>query len=204
MVRGPFSVVPTPTPVAVAVTRRRGTSRRGPPARRRTPDADARYTADELATGRHLVDVHDGLRAELAQIDDLIAQVAAGALDPGTARSQINTMTMRQNNWVLGTYGESYCRVVRTHHSLEDRSVFPSLRAADVRLSPVLDRLEAEHHTIHEVLDGVDRALVALVSGPGGVDGLRDAVDRLSDALLSHLAYEERELVEPLARLGFG
>jgi hypothetical protein len=25
----------------------------------------------------------------------------------------------------------------------------------------------------------------------------------LSDALLSHLAYEEQELVEPLARLGF-
>ena len=29
------------------------------------------------------------------------------------------------------------------------------------------------------------------------------AVDLLTDTLLSHLAYEERELVEPLARLGF-
>jgi hypothetical protein len=29
------------------------------------------------------------------------------------------------------------------------------------------------------------------------------ALDLLSDTLLSHLAYEERELVEPLARLGF-
>lgn len=32
--------------------------------------------------------------------------------------------------------------------------------------------------------------------------GLRAAVDLLSDALQSHLAYEERELVEPLSRLG--
>jgi hypothetical protein len=32
---------------------------------------------------------------------------------------------------------------------------------------------------------------------------LRDAVDLLTDTLLSHLSYEERELVEPLARLGF-
>ena len=28
-------------------------------------------------------------------------------------------------------------------------------------------------------------------------------VDLLTDTLLSHLSYEERELVEPLARLGF-
>ena len=31
---------------------------------------------------------------------------------------------------------------------------------------------------------------------------VQEAVDLLSDALLSHLSYEERELVEPLARLG--
>lgn len=31
-----------------------------------------------------------------------------------------------------------------------------------------------------------------------------EQVDLLSDALLSQLAYEERELVEPLARLGLG
>lgn len=202
MTRRPFSVVPTPDA---------GPRRSDPPPWDEStrpsgpePDADARYTASELATGQHLIDVHNGLRAELAQIDDLIAQVSAGAVDPGAARSQINTMTMRQNNWVLGTYCESYCRVVTTHHSLEDRSVFPGLRAADTRLGPVLDRLEVEHRTIHDVLEGVDRALVALVTGPDGVDGLRSAVDQLSDALLSHLAYEERELVEPLARLGFG
>jgi hypothetical protein len=29
-------------------------------------------------------------------------------------------------------------------------------------------------------------------------------VDLLTDSLLSHLSYEERELVEPLARLGIG
>ncbi|WP_236666776.1 MULTISPECIES: alpha/beta fold hydrolase [unclassified Nonomuraea] len=38
---------------------------------------------------------------------------------------------------------------------------------------------------------------------PGGVGALRAAVDLLTDSLLSHLSYEERELVEPLARHGF-
>jgi hypothetical protein len=53
------------------------------------------------------------------------------------------------------------------------------------------------------VLDDVDRALVGLVSSPDGMAGLRAAVDLLSDTLVSHLAYEERMLLEPLARYGF-
>ena len=57
--------------------------------------------------------------------------------------------------------------------------------------------------TIHDVLEGVDRALVAFVSRPDGAAELRAAVDLLTDTLLSHLSYEERELVEPLSRLGF-
>jgi hypothetical protein len=168
-----------------------------------TPDPDRTYTAHEQAAGRHLIEVHDGLRAELRQVHDLLEQVTAGTMDPGTARSHINTMTMRQNNWTLGTYCESYCRIVTMHHTLEDRSVFPHLRRADRRLEPVIDRLAEEHQVIHGVLEGVDRALVSFVSGPDGVKELRAAVDLLTDTLLSHLSYEERELVEPLARLGF-
>lgn len=80
--------------------------------------------------------------------------------------------------------------------------MLPHLARADPRLTPVVDRLQQEHLVIHEVLEGVDRALVALVGGPDGIAGLRAAVDLLSDTLLSHLSYEERELVEPLARLG--
>ena len=89
-----------------------------------------------------------------------------------------------------------------THHTLEDQSLFPTLRSADPRLKPVVDRLEYEHTVIHDVLDRVDRALVSLVSEPDGMDRLTAAMDLLSDTLLSHLSYEERELIEPLARLG--
>jgi DNA invertase Pin-like site-specific DNA recombinase len=77
------------------------------------------------------------------------------------------------------------------------------LRSADPRLKPVVDRLEYEHTVIHDVLDQVDHALVALVSAPDGMDRLTTAMDLLSDTLLSHLSYEERELIEPLARLGY-
>jgi hypothetical protein len=126
----------------------------------------------------------------------------AGHFDAGRARSLINTMTMRQNNWTLGAYCESYCRVVTTHHTIEDRSLFPDLRARDAGLAPVIDRLAEEHHVIATVLDDVDRALVALVTESRQIGALRRAVDLLSDTLTSHLSYEERMLLEPLARFG--
>jgi hypothetical protein len=52
-------------------------------------------------------------------------------------------------------------------------------------------------------LDAVDRALVNHISQCGAADELSDAADLLTDVLLSHLAYEERELIDPLARYGF-
>jgi luciferase-like monooxygenase/hemerythrin HHE cation binding domain-containing protein len=202
---GTFTVVPTPDDG----TRRSAAQvwdeadRPTGPAR----DPVRTYTPRQQAEGQHLIDVHDHLRGELDQIYDLIDQVAAGSLDAGGARSAINEMTMRQNNWTLGTYCESYCRVVTVHHTIEDQSMFPYLRRRDPRLAPVIDRLQAEHRVIHDVLDGVDQALVAFVAAGGdaaALTGLRNAADLLSDTLRSHLAYEERELVEPIARLGFG
>ncbi|MEV5768801.1 LLM class flavin-dependent oxidoreductase [Micromonospora sp. NPDC052213] len=197
---GAFAVVPTPDDGVrrSAIRVWDETTRPTGPA----PDPTRTYTPHDQASAQHLVDVHDGLRAELARLHDLVEQVGAGLLDAGTARSHINTMTIRQNKWTLGTYCESYCRVVTTHHTLEDRGIFPHLRAGDPRLAPVIDRLEQEHHAIHDVLERVDRALVAFVSVSDGMAELRAAVDLLSDTLLSHLAYEERELVEPIARLG--
>jgi hypothetical protein len=169
------------------------------------PVADTEYSAAGRALARDLVGVHDHLRGELTQLRDMIAQVAAGSLDPGTARSEIAKLTMRQNQWTIGAYCESYCRLVGQHHTLEDQALFPGLRSLDRRLTPVVDRLHAEHLVIAGVLERVDTALVALVTSPvTGMPELRGAVDLLTDTLVSHLSYEEGELVEALGRLGAG
>jgi hemerythrin-like domain-containing protein len=161
------------------------------------------YTDTGRRVGRHLIDVHDALRGELAEVREVIVKVKGGAMEAAEARSVLNEMTMRQNNWTMGAYCASYCRVVTQHHGLEDDAIFPYLRRREESLRPVIDRLAEEHDVIHKVIDDVDAALVELITHPDDYSRLQEAVDVLTDALLSHLAYEERELVEPLARHGF-
>jgi hypothetical protein len=166
-------------------------------------DLAAKYSAAGRSHARDLVAVHDHLRSELGQLRDMIAQVAAGSLDVATARTEINKLTMRQNQWTVGAYCESYCRLVGLHHTLESTALFPGLARLDSRLAPVTARLHAEHEAIARVLSRVDAALVSLVTDPvRGMPSVRAAVDLLADALLSHLSYEEQQLLEPLARFG--
>ena len=172
--------------------------------------ADAAYTEAQQAYPQHLIDIHDALRAELTQLRDVVDQVRRGLLQVGQARSVINTMTMRQNNWTLGAYCESYCRIVTGHHTLEDRSMFAFLRQRDPDAAPGGrpagrgargDRRRARAGRPRPGRAGRRRAArgerTAWRSSPS-------AVDLLTDTLLSHLSYEERELLHPLAQHGLG
>jgi len=165
--------------------------------------AEFHYSVVQQAAPQHLIDVHDALRSELARLRDIVEQVAQGRTSVGDARSAINRMTLRQNNWTLGAYCEQYCRIVTGHHTLEDVSVFPHLRRVQ-GAGPVLDRLHEEHEVIADLLDHLDRALVAMVGDEeAGTEQLQEVLDLVTDALLSHLSYEERELLHPLAQSGF-
>ena len=140
---------------------------------------------------------------ELAKVRDMVDQVRDGrARAPATARSAINEMTMRQNDWTLGAYcARTAASSRRITRSRTTRSSHTSV--ARRRDWPVIDRLEEEHHVIHDVLEEVDAALVGRRRTPRTSAPLEAAIDLLTDTLLSHLAYEEQQLVEPLARLGF-
>jgi hypothetical protein len=157
------------------------------------------------AAAEHLVAIHDHLRSELERLQGLVDEIRRGLLGVGGARAEVHAMSLRQNNWTLGAYCQSYCGFVNGHHSLEDASVFPHLRRSDASVAPVLDRLAEEHVVIHGLLDDLDRALVALVrdDDADALDAVEESIDLLADRLLSHLAYEERELRGPLSRYGF-
>jgi alkanesulfonate monooxygenase SsuD/methylene tetrahydromethanopterin reductase-like flavin-dependent oxidoreductase (luciferase family) len=161
------------------------------------------YSDAGRGAAKALVRVHNMLRQELSELRDILREVRDGAMHAADARAALNEMALRQNDWTLGTVCSRYCSVVAAHHSGEDSVLFPHLARREPQLKPVIDRLTDEHLVIHEAIEEVDHALVEHMTRPEGHDAIQDAIDFLTDALLSHLAYEEQELVEPLARLGF-
>ncbi|MGW1465988.1 LLM class flavin-dependent oxidoreductase [Streptomyces sp. NPDC002308] len=165
---------------------------------------DRRYAAGGPEAARNLVAAHDQLRADLDRLRQVVRDVRDEARDPGEVRAEIQRLSLRQNVWTLGAFCASYCRVTTLHHTREDQDLFPHLRRADPRLGPVLDRLAEEHQAIQGVIDRLDRELVAHAGGQTDGKELEAVVDLLTDALLSHLAYEEAELIEPMARFGTG
>jgi alkanesulfonate monooxygenase SsuD/methylene tetrahydromethanopterin reductase-like flavin-dependent oxidoreductase (luciferase family)/hemerythrin-like domain-containing protein len=193
------------TPTPDDGTRRSSRSPWDESTRPHRPAADpaTAYTRRGRLVGQHLIDVHDLLRRELDELREILRQVRDGALAPGEARSALNELALRQNDWTLGAFCARYCTAVAGHHGLEDDSIFPHLARSEAALGPVIERLADEHLVIHDAIQDVDRALVEHVNRPDDYGPLQEAIDYLGDALLSHLAYEEQELVEPLARLGF-
>ena len=147
--------------------------------------------------------MHDHYRGELRELRGLLERVAQGATTAGQARSELNQFAIRANNWTFGGLCQRQCMALEEHHLTEDGSIFPHLRRRQPSLQPVLDRLEAEHNVIGEVLEDIDAALIHLVQNPTELGPISDAVDLLTDTMLSHFAYEERELVAPLAQHGF-
>jgi hypothetical protein len=175
-----------------------------PPA---TPDFP--YSEPGQAISGLLLQVHDMLRGELDYLRAELAEVERGVTTAGEARAAIHGLTLVQHSWQLGAYCARYCRVVTQHHTIETGSVFPHLRRSDPALGPVVDRLDEEHLVIHGVIESLDASLVAMV-GDGSTppdeqdfSGVHSALDTLTDTLLSHLSYEEHQLVDPLARFGF-
>lgn len=169
------------------------------PGRPRTAGGDpAALTADQARLGRRLVDVHDGYRAQLRQVRDAVEQVAAETAAP---RQDGDRLALRQNHWTLGVFCATFRRLLTVHHDVEHGSTFPALTERDPALEPVVKKLEQEHEVIAELLDRLDRACAEMIADPARIDRVRAGVERLSQALASHFAYEEAELAEPVGRL---
>ena len=105
--------------------------------------------------------------------------------------------------WQLKVNCLRYCRFVHAHHGAEDVLLFPALRAVDPSIGPVVDRLEADHARVSDLLDVVEAAARELTDTDGG-DARRRVIEGLQDLhghLLEHLDYEERNAGPTIRRL---
>jgi hypothetical protein len=143
--------------------------------------------------------IHGMIRRDLATVRRMALDVAAG-LPAADVRAELASLAANGPLWQLKINCLQYCRFVHAHHHAESLLLFPELRRANPALGPVVDKLEADHAAVSDLLDDVEAAARSL----GGQDDpavrqrLVDALQRLAADLLAHLQYEEDHVSDTL------
>lgn len=178
-------------------------------------DEATRPRAPELAgatdahrvSGRRLAAIHRMHLAELGRVrEPLERYVAAAGADENAGRdlsARLEDLTMRDTIARFGAICGQACQMLEAHHTIEDRAIFPAL-ARHEPMRAVVERLAAEHRTIHALIERlVETARAAIASpAPQNLTALRDAYDTLERTIRSHFGYEERELETALGYFG--
>jgi hemerythrin-like domain-containing protein len=81
--------------------------------------------------------------------------------------------------------------------------LFPRLRIANPELNPVIDKLEADHKEVADLLRKIEATAQALTGTDSDAarERLSGELDSLGDRLLAHLDYEEKNLEPSLRRI---
>ena len=139
--------------------------------------------------------VHDMIRHDLGVIRQMAADSEAGR-PAGAIRGAIQSLASGSAVWQLKISCLQHCRFVHSHHTHESMLLFPALRQSNPALNAVVDKLEADHAHISDLLDEVEAASDQL--GQAGEPAIRErlatALRTLSDDLLAHLQYEEENI----------
>ncbi|MGI8538788.1 MAG: hemerythrin domain-containing protein [Rubrobacteraceae bacterium] len=152
--------------------------------------------------GAHLMEelewVHNAIRHDLRVCETLAEEIEAGA-DAGYVAGEVESLKNNSVLWRIRVSCLTYCRFVHLHHWNEDVNIFPALRRSNPSPSPVVDRLEADHRKVSDLLDEVENATRTLAEeNDEGASASRSrlaaALEGLGTHLLEHLAFEERAI----------
>ena len=167
---------------------------------------DGETIGSETDRGRAIFEellwVHSIIRRDLATVEQLAADVDDGL--PGEqVQDALGELKTAGPLWRLKVNCLRYCGHVHAHHGAEDVLLFPALRAADPAIGPVVDRLEADHARVSDLLDAIEAAARSLTDTDGGDARLRviDGLTELHVHLLEHLDYEEQNAGPTMRRL---
>jgi iron-sulfur cluster repair protein YtfE (RIC family) len=168
-------------------------------------DSAEQAAASSDQPGEHLVQellwVHGMIRGDLETVRELARRVRDGAA-PHEVRAEIGALQTNSPLWKLRVNCLYYCRFVHSHHGGEDYHLFPALRRSDPALEPVVDKLEADHRKVSDILDEVEDAADDLVrhDTTDGRERVVESLNTLAEHLLAHLDYEERSITPTLRR----
>ncbi|MGY5036347.1 hemerythrin domain-containing protein [Streptomyces sp. 900116325] len=136
---------------------------------------------EPMADTRDMYMAHAALRREFRLLPGLIRSVA-----PGDARRVE----------VVGAHAALLCAVLHQHHEGEDLLLWPKLMArGGAEAAAIVPTMEQQHHAIEDGYTEVIGLLDGWRSTGQGGEGLADAFERLTTALVEHMALEEKEIL---------
>ncbi|WP_343967687.1 nitroreductase/quinone reductase family protein [Kribbella koreensis] len=121
-----------------------------------------------------LLKIHEAFRRELTLIRKEV--LTTGATTTLGAQLRINCLKL--------------CQGLHNHHSGESQGIFPAVLAQHPEAAETINRLQAEHDTIATLLDDLQSLLATATPA-----AIAPELDRLTQALLDHLAHEEAQLL---------
>lgn len=160
-------------------------------------------TPEQRRHGQRLAMFHRFHLSEMGRVARALALVEQGLAAPGAVGEALESLTLTENMRRCGTLCGQECQMLTVHHTIEDRAIFPVLRA-DTRLRAVIDRLAAEHLVIHDLLDELQGKAAALAVDPSReiFAAAKETFARLDAFVRSHFGYEETEISDALGVLG--
>jgi Hemerythrin HHE cation binding domain len=167
-----------------------------------TPLADKPETDRGKAMYEELLWVHAAIRRDLEIVERLAADVDGGLAGEAVEQA-LNELKTTGPLWQLKLNCLRYCRFVHSHHNAEDALLFPALRGVDPSMNPIVDRLEADHARVSDLLDAIEDAAQDL-SGTDSEEARQRVIEglqHLHSHLLEHLDYEELNAGPALRRL---
>jgi len=149
-----------------------------------------------------LLQVHAHIRGDLNAVRRLATAVVDGMAADGV-HQELEALKGKTVLWQFQVNCLRYCRIVHAHHHAEDVEFFDELEETNPALTPVVERLRADHRAVSDYLDAVEAAARSLRTHDS-VEARRavaDALEALEGHLLEHLDYEERNVESTARRL---
>jgi iron-sulfur cluster repair protein YtfE (RIC family) len=139
---------------------------------------------EPMADTRDMYMAHALLRREFRLLPDLVRSVTPG----DTRRAE-----------VVGAHAALVCAILHGHHEGEDLLLWPKLvERGGAEAAAIVPTMEQQHHAIEGAYTEVTGLLDGWRSTGQGGEALADVFERLTAALVEHMALEEKEIL-PLA-----
>lgn len=156
-------------------------------------------TPAQRAQGRRLALYHRHHLAELAAVRVALDRFLAGAGAVEAITDGVTSLSLAENYRAFGNLCGRQCHLLQMHHDIEEGDMYPRIRQA-AGLHQVLDRLSAEHRTVHGLLERIRDIVQSVTLEPTAerVLALREVYEVFERVVVSHFGYEERELEEAI------